>query len=189
MQTLTRDDIFNQDELNEIAIIKNKIEEFLRSVKIPVELVKFIKPGILTGGMSASLFHGDAPKDWDIYLTDQNDIDSLNKIVKETESVLSNIEDINPKYGVDTLVEGKLITPRAISFKNGIQIITMARADARETFDFVHCMPYYDIKQKTYHISRRQYDSIKAKKLIHNPKSPQPATYRRQKFLNRGWHD
>ena len=107
MQTLTRDDIFNQDELNEIAIIKNKIEEFLRSVKIPVELVKFIKPGILTGGMSASLFHGDAPKDWDIYLTDQNDIDSLNKIVKETESVLSNIEDINPKYGVDTRVEGK----------------------------------------------------------------------------------
>lgn len=189
MPQVTKDELFSQTELNEIEVVKTKIEEFLRSVKIPTELIKLIKPGILTGGMSASLFHGDAPKDWDIYLTDQNDIDSLNKIVTETESVLNNIEDINPKYGVDTLVEGKLITPRAITFKNGIQIITMSRADARETFDFVHCMPYYSIKEKTYHISRRQYESIKAKKLIHNPKSPQPVTYRREKFLNRGWHD
>ena len=189
MHQVTKDDFFNQNQLTEITAVKGLIQDFLRSVKMPVELIQILKNGILTGGASASLFHGDSPKDWDIYLTGQSDIDSLNKLVTENETILAMIEDINPKYGVDTLVDGKLITPRAITFKNRIQVITMARADARETFDFVHCMPYYNIKETTYHISRRQYESIKKKELIHNPKSPQPATYRRQKFLNRGWHE
>lgn len=189
MHQVTKDDVFNQNQLTEIASVKAQIQNFLRSVKMPVELIHILKNGILTGGASASLFHGESPKDWDIYLTNQSDIDSLNKLATETETILAMIEDINPKYGVDTLVEGKLITPRATTFKNGIQVITMARADARETFDFVHCMPYYSIKETTYHISRRQYESIKSKQLIHNPKSPQPVTYRREKFLNRGWHD
>jgi|688.fasta_scaffold455552_2 hypothetical protein len=189
MSALTKNELFTASEMVEIDVVKGKIQDFLRSVKMPTELIQILKNGILTGGASASLFHGDSPKDWDIYLTSQSDVDSLNKVVTETETVLAMIEDINPKYGVDTLVEGKLITPRAITFKNGIQVITMARADARETFDFVHCMPYYNIKETLYHISRRQYESIKTKQLIHNPKSPQPATYRRQKFLNRGWHD
>jgi hypothetical protein len=188
MSTLTKDELFTVNELLEIDAVKVKIQEFLRSVKIPQSLIKPIRNGIITGGASASLFHGDTPKDWDIYLTNQTDIDEINKVIKETE-VLEVIADINPKYGVDTIVEGKLVTPRAITFKNGIQVITMARADARETFDFVHCMPYYDIMQTKYHISRRQYDSIKTKQLMHNPKSSQPAVYRRQKFINRGWHD
>ena len=119
-------------------------------------------------------------------MTNQVDIEVINAVIKDKE-VLKIIEDINPKYGVDTIVEGKLVTPRAITLKNGVQIITMSRADARETFDFFHCMPYYDILSNVYHISRRQYDSIKEKRLMHNPKSPQPADYRLQKFLNRGW--
>jgi hypothetical protein len=84
-------------------------------------------------------------------------------------------------------MDGKLVTPRATTFKNKLQVITMACADARETFDYVHCMPYYVIETDTYNISRRQYESIMAKRLVHNPKSVQPADYRRQKFLNRGW--
>lgn len=189
MQTLTKDDVFTPAEMSEINNVKSNIEDFFIHLKAPIELINIIRKGILTGGASASLFHGTRPNDWDVYLTDQNDIDALNKLAKEVDVVTESIEDINPKYGVDTIVEGKLVTPRAVTFKNGLQVITMSRADARDTFDFVHCMPYYDIASRTYHISRRQYDSIKAKKLIHNPKSPQPATYRRQKFLNRGWHD
>jgi hypothetical protein len=188
MSNLTKDDVFTTEELVDIQTVKERIEQFIKSVKLPVVLIKPLKNSILTGGASASLFHGDTPKDWDFYLTNQADIDEINKVIKETE-VLQAIQDINPKYGVDTIVEGKLVTPRAITFKNGVQIITMSRADARDTFDFIHCMPYYDIQTKTYHISRRQFVSIKSKTLMHNPKSPQPATYRRQKFLNRGWRD
>ncbi len=188
MSNLTKDDLFTTEELVEINTVKEKIEQFIRSVKLPVALIKPMKNSIVTGGASASLFHGDAPKDWDFYLTNQADIDEINKVIKEKE-VLEVIEDINPKYGVDTIVEGKLVTPRAITFKNGVQIITMSRADARDTFDFIHCMPYYDIQNRTYHISRRQFISIKTRTLMHNPKSPQPAVYRRQKFINRGWRD
>jgi len=189
MSSLTKDDVFTTQELVEINTVKEKIEQFLRSVKMPVEMIQVVKNGILTGGASASLFHGDTPKDWDVYLTNQSDIDAVNKFVTESKEVLDSIEDINPKYGVDTIVDGKLVTPRAITFKSSLQIITMSRADARDTFDFIHCMPYYDIAKKTYHISRRQYESIKSKTLMHNPKSSQPAVYRRHKFINRGWRD
>lgn len=188
MQTLTKDDLFSEKELTEIVNVKDKFEHYLKTLKFPIQLADMLRQGIVTGGASASLFHGDAPKDWDIYLTTQQSIDEFNNLAKR-EDVLALIEDINPKYGVDSLVDGKLITPRAVTFKNGVQVITMARSDARETFDFIHCMPYFDLNTKQYHISRNQYDSIKQKKLVHNPKSPQPATYRRQKFLNRGWHD
>ena len=188
MSNLTKDDLFTTEELAEIHSVKEKIEQFIRSVKLPVALIKPMKNSIVTGGASASLFHGSTPKDWDFYLTNQTSIDEINNLIKE-KKVLEAIEDINPKYGVDTIVEGKLVTPRAITFKNGIQIITMSRADARFTFDFVHCMPYYDIETRIYHISRRQFISIKTKTLMHNSKSPQPAVYRRQKFINRGWRD
>ena len=183
---MLKSEIFTNDELVEINTVKEKIEQFIRSIKLPVPLITPMKKSIVTGGVSASLFHNETPNDWDFYLTNQVDIEVINAVIKDKE-VLKIIEDINPKYGVDTIVEGKLVTPRAITLKNGVQIITMSRADARETFDFFHCMPYYDILSKVYHISRRQYDSIKEKRLIHNPKSPQPADYRRQKFLNRGW--
>lgn len=190
MQTL-KDDLFTQVELDEINKVKQQIVTFFSKVpfEIPSALLPIIEHGILTGGASASLFEGKKPKDWDVYLTDQTHIDELNKIILSNVDVINCIEDINPKYGIDTIVEGKLVTPRAVTFKNGLQVITMARADARSTFDFIHCMPYYDIASRTYHISQRQYHSIKAKKLIHNPNSPQPAVYRRHKFLDRGWRD
>ena len=76
MQTLTKDDVFTPAEMNEINNVKSNIEDFFIHLKAPIELINIIRNGILTGGASASLFHGTRPNDWDVYLTDQNDIDA-----------------------------------------------------------------------------------------------------------------
>ena len=182
---------FNELESAIITEVKKKIREQIlattTALTMPKVLSDVIRKGIVTGGMSASLFHESKVNDWDIYLTSQADIDAFNDIIKNSVSAVNLIEDVNPKYGVETLMDGKLVTAQATTFKNKLQVITMSCADARETFDYVHCMPYYVIETDTYNISRRQYESIMAKKLVHNPKSVQPADYRRQKFLNRGW--
>lgn len=184
---------FNAQEQVNILTVKKQIKEFVlattSSLTMPGVLGQIIKKGIVTGGMSASLFHKEKPKDWDIYLTRQEEIDAFNECIKNSVSATNLVEDTNPKYGVETLMNGKLVTAQATTFKNGLQVITMASAIARETFDYVHCMPYYDIETDIYTISRRQYDSIMTKTLVHNPRSSQPATYRRDKFIKRGWHD
>jgi len=184
---------FNELEVLTIVNVKKQIKEHIlattSALTMPGILSQIIRKGIVTGGMSASLFHNQKPNDWDIYLTRQEEIDAFNECIKNSVSATNLVEDTNPKYGVETLMNGKLVTAQATTFKNGLQVITMASAIARETFDYVHCMPYYDIQTDIYTISRRQYDSIMTKTLVHNPRSTQPATYRRDKFIKRGWHD
>jgi hypothetical protein len=89
---------------------------------------------------------------------------------------------------VDTEIEGKLITAHATTFDNDIQVITMATSEFRDTFDFIHCMPWYDIKTGKLHISPAQYEAIKNKKLVLNPKAKKKPTARRvEKYVERGW--
>jgi hypothetical protein len=142
---------------------------------------------ILTGGAISSLFHGEQPKDWDLYLKGLNDVKIfLGHIM--TEMNQNKVKEINPKYMIETEVEGKLITSHATTFQNDVQVITMGAADMRNTFDFVHCMPWYDIKEDKLYISEYQYSVIMDKKLVRNPDCKMPHNaYRMQKYIERGW--
>jgi hypothetical protein len=144
--------------------------------------------GIVTGGVSASLFHRQEPNDFDIFFRHENGRDEFQKLLND-DNILKDVADVNPKYGVEVLVSGKLVTSHAVTFKNGIQIVTMNTSEARQTFDFIHTMPWYDCDEKKYHISPAQYKSIIDKKLV---KNPHPKSYgvtekRMQKFIDRGW--
>lgn len=183
----TKNEVFTQIEMMEIERVKEEIREKLKSFKFPTDISKLLRKSVLTGGVSASLFHGQVPKDWDIYLTDDADIKTFEGLVPV---LLDMIEDIDEKYGganLATLQQGKLVTARAVTFKNRVQIITMHNADARKQFDYIHAMPYFDLQTMSYHISRRQYDSIKNRILVKNPNGQEPASYRTHKFLERGW--
>jgi hypothetical protein len=100
---------------------------------------------------------------------------------------LNEVADVTSGYMTITNVDGKLVTANAITFKNGLQVIIKADKTHRDTFDFVHCMPYFDMKTQQLFISRLQYDAIKNKQLIENPKFPQFSQHRTDKFLKRGW--
>lgn len=139
----------------------------------------------LSGGAIASLLQGDEPKDFDIY--------SLVSLKGFFEAKLmtdnyDDIADVNDTYGISN-VDGKVITPKAITMKSGIQFILMhsgTPAQIKETFDFVHCTPHFSFADNKLYISKKQYDACVNKKLIVN--NPTAVNDRRiEKFKQRGY--
>lgn len=184
---------FSQSEIVDILHVKDELRQILnhKFVTLPVNVRWLVQNyGVVSGGASASLFHKEEPKDLDVYINNQHALDEFNKMLNLPE-VLEHVCDVNEKYGGHELVAGKLVTSHAVTFKNGIQIITMHGADARNTFDYIHCMPYYGIETDQYFISHAQYKSIKEKVLVPNPhpKAFKPVDSRRMKFIQRGWKE
>jgi ABC-type antimicrobial peptide transport system permease subunit len=155
--------------------------------QIPRELDTFLRDkAILTGGAISSLMHDEPPKDYDLYLQDKNDIMNFKQYVHGMDKEF--IQDADEKY-VEVQVEGKLVTANATTFKNGLQVITLATADSRSTFDFVHCMPWYKISSHKLYISKKQYNAILNKQLIKNehPNAYALSTKRIEKYTAKGW--
>jgi ABC-type antimicrobial peptide transport system permease subunit len=154
---------------------------------IPSELGGFLRDkAILTGGAISSLLLGETPKDYDLYLQDKNDIMFFKQYVNDMNKDF--IQDADEKY-VEVQVEGKLVTANATTFKNSLQVITLATADSRSTFDFVHCMPWYKISNHILYISKVQYNAILNKQLIKNPhKNAFALSHKRiEKYTAKGW--
>lgn len=186
-------DVFNDVERAEIETVKTVMRDHLRTLfaDLPTSYYQYLEGCILTGGASASLFHGETINDWDVYLeTEKKSANFLLDVMDNKENIYDQILEINPNYRVRlTLVPGMYVTESAITFKNGLQIIHNADKATRLTgFDFVHCMPYFDMKTQQYYISRAQYDAIKNKHLIQNPNYiGQPTPDRLDKFWSRNW--
>jgi hypothetical protein len=183
---------FSENETDNIKSIKQQMWSGVQSAMdktLPFNMLTFLRDNaILTGGATASIFHGDLPSDWDLYLKGQDHIEKFNIWAKNKNSE-EYIEDIDEKYALGTHPGGKLITARAVTLKNKIQVITMQTAEKRTQFDMLHCMPWYDLKNDVLHISRVQYDSIRDKKIVKNTHVDAfPITARRlEKYKNRGW--
>lgn len=178
------------------AIVEKTIVEKLAD--LPLSLNMKLQYGcFLSGSAISSLYHGEEPKDYDLWCKNSRDVEEFKKLI--VESYLKHVAEYTSNYTADgepvTVVDGEkqksyLITANAITFKNKVQLITLDDyMSCRNGFDFIHCMPYYDIEKKTLHISPRQMESIKTKTLYLNslPNAKKPTEYRLQKFKNRGW--
>lgn len=176
----------------EIEIVSaKKLIEFHYDVavmKLPSQLKSFLETNaIISGGITASVMHGEPPNDIDIYLTSSSAVDAFKSAVNNS-LMLEHIKSVNQKYPIETIVEGKLITANATTFDDGIQVITMDTSDMRKHFDMIHCMPWYSLSTKQFYISRSQYDSIKSRKIVQNPLcKPGVSKHRMQKYVDRGW--
>ena len=176
--------MFTEKEQSAIRNVKNRMQDMFvsRMADLTDVLVYSLRQGaILTGGVSASLFHHEEPNDFDIYF-----IDSFwrDKFTQQLDMRHDLIADVNHNYTADTLVSGKCVTANATTLTNDFQII--GKQYSRQDFDFVHCMPYYDFLRNLYYISPEQYHSIMDRKLVQNPRVT-PSKKRIQKFLERGW--
>ncbi len=184
-------EVFNEIERGEIEAVKIAVKTHLRIMmsELPSSYPQMFKNGILAGGAIASLFHGEEPNDWDIYLeTHSLSNQFLDRVMKGLDGIEDVIADINPNYNVTTLLDGKIVTERAVTFRNKLQVIVMTDRTSRETFDFLHCMPYFEFGSGNFYISRAQYDAIKQRKLVQNPKfKDQPNVRRLQKLIAQGW--
>jgi len=181
---------FTDAERAEIASVKDIAQQKLRLLiaDLPVDSFPFFKDCILTGGCFASLFLNEEVHDWDVYLKDSVTASRFESFVMSDTPTLNEVADVTYGYTTITKVGGKLVTANAITFKNGLQVITRTGKEHRETFDFVHTMPYFDMKTQQLFFSRQQYDAIKNKKLIVNPKHLLLVNqWRADKFMTRGW--
>ena len=182
---------FTDNERQEIESVKDTVQKKLRNLlsDLPVETYPYFKQCILTGGCFASLFLDEEVHDWDVYLRDSVTISQFESFVMSDTPTLNEVADVTSGYMTITNVDGKLVTANAITFKNGLQVIIKADKTHRETFDFLHCMPYFDMATQQLFISRRQYDAIKDKKLVKNPRHALALDEQRvEKFISRGWN-
>lgn len=176
-------------DIDHIHRVKKVIFENLDKLLggIPSELEYFLRgKAILTGGAISALMHSETPKDYDLYLNDKNDIMNFQQYVNSMDT--NYILDVDEKY-VEVKIEGKMVTANATTFKNSLQVITLLTAHSRNTFDFVHCMPWYKISNHTLYISKRQYNAILNKQLIKNehPNAHALSTKRVEKYTAKGW--
>lgn len=147
--------------------------------------------GVLSGSAISSIYHDEKPKDYDIYFKEWEIIDAVKDVFKTSLPLQKLIVDWNDYAGNTDipLINGKCFTKRAITLEHDIQYIIMGTLnECRPTFDFIHCMPYYDFAEDKFYISERQLQSIADKMLVFNPLREKPATQARiEKFQKRGW--
>jgi len=142
---------------------------------------------ILSGGSISSIYHGENVKDYDFWCRDSKDIHPLATILREEAKDII-MDDTGPEYGDIFDATGFHESPNAITLKNRMQLITISDYEkARKAFDFMHCMPYYDLHSDRLYISMEQWRSIKRKKLFVNTKNLNVSKRRIDKYKEKGW--
>ena len=185
---------FSPLEVLSILDVKSKLKVYLsQHLDLTIEKVK-TNPATapryyVSGGCIGSLLRGEEPNDYDVYFYEKEYADSILRLFKDDPSFQNEVAQIDEKYReVSNLPDGRMITENAITLKNKIQLITKHYGEPaviRATFDFIHCMPYYDRFTDKLNISKEQYDLNMQKKMKLNKGVYQ--TYRQEKFLIRGW--
>ena len=202
------DNLFTSEQLNHIREVKWNItshlsEMFSNKVWDYEDFeMKLFKNTYLTGGAIASLLQNEDPKDWDFYCKDSVTMDkfalylthpSRTNFIKDVDEAYAEVYDTNGKMmsSYRWYTNGKMITSQAITTKNNDSFITVLYGDPeyiRQTFDYVHCMPYFDLNTHKLYISPKQYKACTHKKLIVN-NSANVKQWRADKFKQRGYTD
>lgn len=180
--------MFTEEETNKILAVKEIVKMELESLLYSIEIYSDGGKDIyVSGGCFASLLQGGTPNDYDVYFRTEKSMNSVKNVFVNI--LKDDIEDVSENYREFLGKDGKLITENAITLKNKFQLILKHYGEPeilRKTFDFVHCMPYYDNQEDKLYISRFQYDAIVNKKLIMNDGNTFPP-HRMDKFKKRGY--
>jgi len=175
------------DNLEVVAIqeIKKRIRNGVSKALLPINhtlRLHLINNCIVTGGCSYSLYFNKEPNDWDLLFKDEMSAHAFIAYIADNKD---DVMDMGQYLGVENK-GGKLITANAVTLKNNVQVIDWKWQ--RNTFDYIHCMPWYDLKEDKYHIASEQYDAIKNKQLIlRDPDTYVPDNNRLKKWLYRGF--
>lgn len=146
---------------------------------------------IITGGAIASCFHSEKINDFDLYAKDQPSLNILKSyILADMKADIKEMKRYDVEDSENPIPEAQthMITNNAVTMRGDLQFVYLGTADqCRQKFDFIHCMPWFDIKTQKLYISRDQYDSIATKKMILNKSSENVKFGRVNKYVDRGW--
>jgi hypothetical protein len=182
---------FTDHEVLTIQEVKKRIRNGVSKALLPINhtlRTHLINNCIVTGGCSASTFYNQEPNDWDLLFKDEVSARSFKNYINALMYYINEDKEDVMDAGTYTGVHftGKLITANAVTLKNKVQVIDWKWQ--RNNFDFIHCMPWYDLKEDKYNIASEQYDAIKNKQLIaRDPDTFKPNDRRLKKWLDRGF--
>lgn len=182
--------LFQELERDNILLVKNKLKKALTQFNMTIGKLhnNFTRSYFVSGGCIGSLIRGEEPNDYDIYFFSKLKAAAVVNLYTNDPSYKNDVAEWNEKYH-DAPMGQKMITVNAVTLKNKIQLITKIYGepiDIRKSFDFVHCMPYYDTRDDSLYISHEQFWLCENKLLKVNNEGS--ITDRRiEKFTSKGW--
>lgn len=186
--------MFSENDRTKILKLKSSIASYysLQMKKIGDRQLEslFYSNCVITGGMISSIFHDEAVADIDLYARSGKSLTLIKDYIINTNKNIKSVDmyeldsDGNKK---NTGMARPLVTENAVTLTNDVQFIYMGTWDeCKAKFDFVHCLPYYDITTQKLYISESQFNSIKNKQLI--PTGLVELKDKRiEKYTKRGW--
>ena len=214
---LMRNRLFSKEEREELEKVKQKVLWHFKQFRLNEEMsipFKFNKL-IIAGGCFASFLNGEEPRDFDVFLLDDEYNRKLAKGVADSYKSEDPIQipiakvPVNPpgantiagyislgpkkndrvRVGNSNYMENDKIEQTVFFQDSKFQYITTQYKTREELighFDFRHCCVSYSFATDKLYITREVYDLIKAKKLVQNGDRI-PAGWRFDKFQERGW--
>lgn len=181
---------FSVPQKTRILALKSSIASYysLQMKKIDDKMLEshFFNDGIITGGCIASLFHGEPVNDIDVYAKTSSSM----RIIKDHIILNGNNIKTTKGYPAD-IVDAParpLVTDNAVTLTNDVQFVYLGTADeCRKNFDFIHCMPWFDIRSQKLFISEAQYAAIQTKTLFANISGERIKQRRVDKYAAKGW--
>jgi hypothetical protein len=187
---------FSPDEKLLILAVKDKLKHQLFEFNMTIEKLgkNMVNSYFVTGGCIGSLLRAEVPSDYDIYFLSESSATPIVNLYTKDPSYQNEVATYEDKYRdvqkpANTPSNAMVITENAVTLKNKLQLITKhygTPKEIRSTFDFVHCLPYYESVTDKLYISRDQFDLNMTKKLKTN-NVDNLTTYRANKFTDKGW--
>lgn len=186
--------MFNEEDKKSITVAKGTLialfNKKMSDLKDDQLKSMFFDKCIISGGAIASILLGTKVNDIDVYSKKTSDISLIAKYLIDRPDLVKSLDDEKYADAMPYMTSpGKLVTHNAITLTNDVQFITLGSEEngVRKNFDFIHCMPYYDIQSNKLFISEAQMNSIKEVKLVLNPSKKVASAPRIQKYVSRGW--
>jgi hypothetical protein len=187
-EILARDKTFSPYEQALISGAKQRLKDKYW-MYIPSELM-YSKNIVIAGGCWTSLFHGDTPRDIDVFiLNDKKTKDMVHTHIQQVKFKNPSSEII--KEGSSNYMDNDSIEYTAFDTITKLQFITTKYATRRELvahFDMLHCCVSYTPWDDKLHISRDVYDTIMKKEIrAQSGVMELVKPYRIERMKERGW--
>jgi len=179
--------LFSIKETLMLTAIKNDLHKLYHEKRTIMEHQTWNRDRmVIAGGCFASMIIGEQVKDYDVFLLDD---DHNTRIMEYMETKWRDIESV--RIGSSGYMNNDRIKKTMFFEQSKCQYILTdfkTREELIEHFDFKHCRVSYDLMTEKLYITRETMDAIINKTLIPNTDKT-PASWRYDKFYNRGWKD
>jgi len=196
--------------------LRNKLEGVAETLPLPIARV-FLDNAIVSGGSVSAMLMGDPVNDYDVYFRTEEAVrtiaeyyvdkycgDSAEVVSSEFINIRGDTENrltirvksegiVRPEMPMGEITEHDPIcfTDNAITLKGEVQLVIRFFGEPEQihsTYDYAHCMGWYDQKSKELHTPVEALQAMMSKTLIYKGSLyPIASVFRLRKFLKRGW--